>query len=389
MKYDFDQVISRRHSDSIKWNVEDNELPMWVADMDFKTAPEITKALQKRVEQGIYGYTEPDDSWYDAYISFFKDRYDFIFDKEDLVFSLGVVPTISSTVRKITNVGDNVVVLSPVYNIFYNSIVNNNRKVLEVPLIYKNYQYSIDFLALEEAFKLDNTSLLIFCNPANPISKIWSKEDMIKIGELANKYNVKVISDEIHCQLTRPGTKYIPFAMASKINKDISITCIAPTKAFNLAGIHSSAIVIFNEDLRKKVVRQINTDEVAEPNIFSCIASTAAFNEGREYLDQLREYLFSNRDYVKEYISKNIPSIHLIDGDATYLLWLDVSSVSKDSDILASFIRENTGLFLSKGSVYGKGGQGFLRMNVACPKETLIDGLNRLKKGIEQFLNQK
>ena len=381
----FDEYIERRNTGSIKWNVSENTLPLWIADMDFKTADEITKALRERVNHGIYGYTEPDDDFYNAYINFYKDRYNVDIKKEEILFSLGVVPTISSTVRKLTEVGDNVVVLSPVYNIFYNSIVNNQRNVLEVELIKDNDDYKIDWENLEKAFSLDKTKLIIFCNPANPVSKIWSKEELIRLGELASKYNVVVLSDEIHAFLTRPGTSYIPFFSLNETNRRISVNAISVTKSFNLAGIHTSIIVIPNEDLRKKVNRQINTDEVAEPNIFSCVAAKAALSKSRDWLDALRVYLFANRDYVKDYLKEHIKNIHLIDGDATYLLWIDVSKVSADSKAFVKYLKENEGLYLSDGEVYGKGGKGFIRLNVACPRNTLAEALKRLEKGVKSF----
>ena len=388
-KYDFEKVIDRRNTGSLKWNVKDNELPMWVADMDFEVAPEIQEALKKRLEHPIYAYTYPEDSWYDAYINFYKDRHDLEVKKEWLLFCLGVVPTISSSVRKLTKPSDYVVITTPVYNIFFNSIINNGRKPLEIPLIKKNDDYFFDFEKLEEAFKRDDVSLFILCNPQNPVSRIWTKEELDKIGRLAYKYNVTVLSDEIHCELTRPNKEYVPFIKANDINKDICVMAISVTKSFNLAGIQTSAIVIPNEELRKKVNRQINTDEVAEPNILSCVASTAALNLGRDWLDQLRSVIFENRDLVEEYISKNIPELKVIKGDATYLVWIDTSSFCLDSTEFVKFLREKTGLFVSDGDVYGMGGEHYFRLNVACPKTTLNDGLNRLKTGVELLKKTK
>lgn len=382
----FNKVIERKSTNATKWNIKDGQLPLWIADMDFQVAYPIRKALSKRVKNGIYGYTDISDDFFKSYIKFYKERYDLKIEKQDMMFSLGVVPSISSTVRKLTNVGDNVVVLSPVYNIFYNSIVNNSRNVLEVELLKNGDDYSIDFENLEKAFKDEKTTLIIFCNPANPISKIWSKEDMIKLGKLAKENNVVVLSDEIHGFITRPNTKYTPFFSLNDTNKYNSVTCISVTKAFNLAGIHTSCILCPNKELYKKVNRQINTDEVAEPNVFSIVASNAALNESRDWLDKMREVVFENRDYVSNFINNNIPSLHVIKGDATYLLWIDCLRVEKDDKKLVEYLKEKTGLYLSSGSTYGKGGQGFLRMNVACPKSILNDALNRLKEGIGSYL---
>ncbi len=385
MKYNFDAVLNRRNTGSLKWDVKLNELPMWVADMDFKTAPEIVAALNERVQQGIYGYTSPDEEWAESYISFWQDRYGFSIQKDWLVFSLGVVPTISSSVRKLTEEGDNVVVLPPVYNIFYNSILNNRRKVLEVPLINNDDTYSIDFSGLEKAFKEEKTKLCIFCSPANPVGRIWTKEELEKVGELAYKYHVTILADEIHSPLTAPGISYIPFASVNEINKEVSLTAISPTKAFNLAGIQTSAIVIPNEELRKKVVRQINTDEVAEPNVFACLAAKTAFNQGREWLDQLRDYLFSNREKAAAFIKEEMPEFKVVLGQATYLLWVDIRGLTSDSKAFCAFLREKTGLYVNEGDEYGTGGKGYFRMNLACPQATLVEGLLRLKNGVELF----
>lgn len=382
----FNKIIERKSTNATKWNIKDGQLPLWIADMDFEVAHPIKKAISKRVKNGIYGYTDISDDFFDSYIKFYKDRYNINIEKEDLMFSLGVVPSISSTVRKLTNVGDNVVVLSPVYNIFYNSIINNKRNVLEVELLRNGDDYSIDFKNLEKAFKEEKTTLIIFCNPANPISKIWSKEEMVKLGKLASENNVIVLSDEIHGFITRPNTKYIPFFSINDTNKFNSVNCISVTKAFNLAGIHTSCILCSNKELYKKVNRQINTDEVAEPNVFSIVASNAALNDSRDWLDKMRDVVFKNRDYVTEYINHNISTLHVIKGDATYLLWIDCSKVEKDDKKLTEYLKRKNGLYLSSGSTYGKGGQGFLRMNVACPKSILIDALNRLKEGIDSYL---
>ena len=389
MPYDFDKIVNRRHSGSLKWNVKENELPMWVADMDFETCPAVKEAIVKRAETGVYGYTEPDENWYQAYISFFQRRRHFSIQKEWLLFSTGVVPTISSSVRKLTKEGDNIVVTPPVYNIFYNSIVNNRRVPLEVPLKEHNDCYSLDFDGLEAAFAKKETSLFILCNPENPVGKIWTKEELAKIGMLARKHNVIVLSDEIHGEITRPGLSYTPFLSVNETNKEVGFAAISVTKAFNLAGIQTSAIVIPNEKIRESVNRQINTDEVAEGNIFSYLAATTALNEGEGWLDELRKYLFINRDIATSFIDEKIPSLSYAKGDATYLLWIDARKICLDSDELAKFIREKTGLFLSSGKVYGATSNGFLRMNLATPKSVLLDGLTRFKRGVELYSQSK
>jgi cystathionine beta-lyase len=390
MTYDFDTVINRRDSDSLKWAVDEKTLPMWVADMDFRTAPEIIAALKARVENGVFGYTEPGESWYQAYQSFYADRHHFEISHDWLVFSLGVVPTISSSVRKLTSPGDNVAVFPPVYNIFYNSIVNNGRKPVEIPLLRDGDDFRLDFSGIEQAFSDPKTTFCIFCNPANPVGRIWTKEELTRLGKLAKCYGVTVLSDEIHCDLVAPGKEYVPFLAASSLNQEIGFACVSPTKAFNLAGIHTSAIIIPNPELRAKVVRQINTDEVAEPNVFSCLASTTALTQGREWLDQLRTYLFANRSFAQSYFQANLPLLHLIPGEATYLLWVDCSAlVSDNADGFVDYLRKTTGLYVSKGSSYGLSGAPYFRMAIGCPKAELLDGLNRLKQGVLGYQRKK
>ena len=382
-KYNFDETIDRRGTDSMKWDVAENELPMWVADMDFKTAPEIIKALEKRAAEGVFGYTDVNDDWYQAYISWWKRRHNLEIKKEWLMFCTGVIPALSSIVRKLTTPNEKVIIQTPVYNIFFNSILNNGCRVLENPLKYQDGAYSMDFEDLEEKMSDPQASLMVLCNPHNPVGKIWTKEDLAKVGELAKEYGVTVVSDEIHCDLTEPGKMYVPFATASDVCRDISITCIAPTKTFSIPGIQTAAIFVPNKFLRHKVRRGINTDEVAEPNVFAAHAAIAAFNEGEPWLEELREYLFENRHIVEEYVKKNIPQLYVVPGDATYLLWIDASKLNMPSNKLAAFIRKETGLYLSAGTTYGGSGADFLRMNVACTRKTLEDGLSRLQKAIE------
>lgn len=377
----FDEKIERRNTGSMKWDVADGELPMWVADMDFKTAQEVTDAILKRARQGVFGYTLITDEWYQAYINWWKYRHDFRIEKDWLIFCTGVVPAISSIVRKMTTVGENVVVMTPVYNIFFNSILNNGRNVLESRLRYEDGVYQIDFEDLEEKLAEPQTSMLILCNPHNPIGKIWDRETLERIGMLCKKYHVLVLSDEIHCDITKPGSGYIPFASVSEECRESSITCIAPTKAFNLAGIQTAAVVIPDKTLRHKVNRGLNTDEVAEPNVFAAIAPIAAFGYGSKWLDELREYLWENRRFAERFITENIPEVSAVKGEATYLLWLDCRKVIGDSSELCRFIRKDSGLYLSDGREYRNGG-GFLRMNLACPKERVQDGLERLKKSV-------
>lgn len=384
MKFLFDEKIDRRNTGSMKWDVNENELPMWVADMDFQTAPEITASMMERAGQRVFGYTIVTDEWYEAYKNWWKNRHQFEIRREWLVFCTGVVPAISSIVRKITTVGENVIVMTPVYNIFFHSIVNNGRNILENRLKYDGDAYQIDFTDLEEKLQDTQTTLLLLCNPHNPVGKIWDRETLQRIGDLCVKYHVTVLSDEIHCDITEPGYDYTPFASVSENCRNNSITCVSPTKAFNLAGIQTAAVIVPNDNLRHKVVRGLNTDEVAEPNVFAAIAPIAAFGRGGEWLDALREYLWENRRYAEEYIKNEIKGVSAVPARATYLLWIDCRSITGDSSELCRFIRSHSGLYLSDGNDY-RNGSGFLRMNLACPRQQVEDGMKRLRDSVKAY----
>ena len=389
MSYDFDTPVDRRNTYSLKWDVKENELPMWVADMDFQTAPEVREAIQNRAAHGVFGYSIVPEEWYQAYIRWWENRHGFRMDAEWLIFCTGVVPAISSIVRKLTTPAEKVLVLTPVYNIFFNSILNNGRQVLESRLRYDGEAYSIDYADLEAKLADPQTSMLIFCNPHNPVGKIWSAEELRKVGELCRKHHVVVVSDEIHCDLTEPGMGYVPFASVSEDCRNNSIICIAPTKAFNLAGMKTAAVCVPDPVLRHKVWRGLNTDEVAEPNAFAIQAAVAAFTRGGEWLDELRSYLHENKVWTAQYIQKEIPRLKVVASQATYLMWLDCSGLTDSSEELADVIRESTGLYLSEGGQYGGDGTHFMRLNVACPRSVLEDGLNRLKKGVEAYCERQ
>ena len=383
MSYDFDSVIERRGTDSIKWNVGEGELPMWVADMDFKTAPEITEAILYRAEHGVYGYNEVPDIWYDSYIGWWARRHDLTMKKDWLVFCTGVVPAISSAVRKLTTPGENVLIQTPVYNVFFNSILNNGCRVVENPLVFEDGEYRMDLDDLEKKLSDPQTNLMILCNPHNPVGKIWDKKTLASVGKIAARCGVTVISDEIHCDLTTPGCDYVPFASASDICRENSITCIAPTKAFNLAGLQTAAVCVPDGRLRHKITRALNTDEVAEPGTFAVTAAVAAFERGEAWLDELREYLYGNRKAACDFIRERIPSLVPVDGNATYLLWVNVAGTGLSGKQFAAGLREKTGLFVTPGAAYGAAGRDFFRLNFACPRSVLEDGLGRL----EQFAN--
>lgn len=385
MTYEFDKIVDRRGTNSLKWDVSEGELPMWVADMDFQTAPEIKEVIVKRAEHGIFGYSVIPKAWYDAYIGWWDSRHHFKMEKEWLLFVTGVIPAISCAVRKLTTVGEKVLVQTPVYNQFFTSIVNNGRNVVEASLRYDGQNYHIDFGELEQKLADPQTTLMLLCNPHNPVGKIWDRETLARIGELCFRHHVTVLSDEIHCDLTAPGCEYVPFASVSDTCRRISVTCITPTKTFNLAGIQTAAIVAADEVLRHKMWRAVNTDDVAEPNAFAVDAAIAAFNEGGAWLDALREYVAGNKRLVSTFLKEKLPEIKPVLSEATYLMWLDLSSLPGDGREIGSFLRKKTGLYLTDGGLYGTGGENFLRMNLACPRSIVEDGMRRMQEGIAAY----
>lgn len=388
MKYNFSKFINRYHTNSLKWNVRNNELPMWVADMDFETAPEIIEELHQRVNHGIFGYNIVSDEFYQSFQQWWFRRHHFSMEKEWLMFCTGVVPALSSLVRKMTTVGENILIQAPVYNIFYNSILNNGRHVISSDLVYDGQEYHIDFDDLEKKLSLPQTTMMILCNPHNPIGKIWDFDTLKRIGDLCAKYHVLVVSDEIHCDIVASRKEYIPFASVSKINLMNSITCISPSKAFNLAGLQTACLCVPNPILYQKVNRGINTDEIAEPNTFALIATIAAFCKGEAWIDQLREYIDENKKIVTQFIREHLPQLHVVKSNATYLLWIDCSAISQDSTELTQYIKKTTGLYLSAGLEYGDNGKTFIRMNIACSQDRIYDGLDRLLRAIRLFQQQ-
>ena len=378
MSFDFNKETNRRGTMSVKWNVGENELPMWIADMDFETAPEVREALIKTAQHGIFGYSVTPDEFFVSIADFFGRRHGYRPDPQDMIFCTGVVAAISSMVRKLTTPAENVLIQPPVYNIFYNSILNSGRNVLTNDLIYDGGGWHIDFADLEEKLGNPQTSLMILCNPHNPVGCVWDRETLAKIGELCKKHGVTVISDEIHCSLTVPGVNYTPFASVNETCADISATCVAASKAFNLAGLQSSAVIVKNPHLRHKIWRGINTDEVGEPNIFAMNANIAAFTHGDAWLDALNEYIYENKKYAVEFIKKNIPALRATLSEATYLLWVDISAYSDNSVEFSRALREATGLYVNDGAEYGHGGEKFIRINLATQRANVEDGMKRL-----------
>ncbi|RYQ10407.1 bifunctional beta-cystathionase/maltose regulon repressor [Bifidobacterium pseudolongum subsp. globosum] len=389
----FDDAVDRTSICSMKWDVAEGELPMWVADMDFATAPCIVEALRQRVSNGTFGYTDVPPTWNAAVAQWWGTRYGMSVEQSHITFTTGVIPAISSLVRSLTNVAEKVVIQPPVYNIFTNSIVNNGRRVLNNPLRYVDGAYSMDFADLERKLSDPLTRLMILCNPQNPSGNVWSADDLARIGELCARHDVTVISDEVHCDIVRPGMVHTPFAAVNDLNRSICVTCSSPSKAFNVAGLQSAYFICDDEGIRARAVRGVNTDEVAEPNDFAVFSTIAAYTQGAAWLEQLRRVVQRNKDHVMERLKRDCPGlIRMVPSDATYLAWIDCSGLlehtgERTAERLCTYLREHTGLVLSYGGIYGANGERFLRMNLGTRADLVIDGTARLIDGTHGYLN--
>ena len=379
MKYNFDEMISRRNTNCIKWDASaDSEvLPMWVADMDFRTAPAIVEALQKRVAHGIFGYTRVPDEYYQAVISWLDRRHGLKTKKDWFIYTSGVVPAISAIIKAMTEPGDKVILQTPVYNCFFSSVRNNGCEILSNPLIYAGQTYRMDYEDLERKAADPRAKVLVLCNPHNPAGRVWTHEELVRLGEICIRHNVLVISDEIHCELVYPGHKHLPFASISEEFLKDSVTCISPSKAFNIAGLQIANIIAPDDEIRRKIDRAINVNEVCDVNPFGVIATIAAYNEGEEWLDQLVGYIGENYKFMKDFCAVNLPEFPLAVLEGTYLAWMDCSALHIPSEELGVRLQKEAKLWLNAGAIYGKDGDNFMRWNIACPRERVADGLNR------------
>lgn len=392
MNYNFDKIVPRRGTNSYKWDTphEDGVLPMWVADMDFRTAPAIIEALQKRVEHGIFGYTKVPEAYYTAVVRWFRNRHDWTIEPDWILYTIGVVPAVSAVIKALTKPGDKVIVQTPVFNCFFSSIRNNGCVVDSNLLIYKDNTYTIDFDDLERRAADPKAKVLLLCNPHNPVGRVWRRDELERIGRICLKNGVFVISDEIHCELTYNGHDYTPFASISKAFRHNSVTCLSPSKAFNIAGLQIANIISDNEELRRRIDKAININEVCDVNPFGVIATIAAYNESGEWLDELRNYLWENYLYVKRFFSEQLPQYPVLPLEGTYLVWVNFlaprkifQAQEKISEAAANFFLAAEKLMVSPGDLYGEGGDGFIRLNIACPRILLQEGLARLKRGVE------
>lgn len=381
MKYNFDEIISRRNTGSYKWDsaAQEDVLPLWVADMDFRTAPAVVEALRRRVEHGIFGYTRVPAAYYEAVVNWFARRHGWQIKKEWIIYTSGVVPALSAVIKALATPGDRVLVQTPVYNCFFSSIRNNGCEVAAAPLIYRNETYRMDFDALEKEAARPETKLLLLCNPHNPAGRVWTREELTRLGEICLRHGVTVVADEIHCELVFPGHTYTPFASISETFLMNSVTCLSPSKAFNLAGLQIANIVTTDERMRMKIDKAININEVCDVNPFGVEALMAAYNEGEEWLEELIHYLWGNYNYLRAYFREHLPRFPVTALEGTYLAWVNCSTSDRSSREIADRLLKEQKLWVNEGSMYGQAGEGFLRLNIACPRSVLAEGLRRLK----------
>ena len=388
MKYNFDEIIDRTGTSCVKWDIREmffkkqDVLPMWVADMDFKTPDFIVDAVKQRAEHPVYGYTIRPESYYTSLINWIDKKHRWKIDKDWVIFSPGIVPAVNMAVMAYTKPGDKIIVQPPVYFPFFGAVKDNGRQLVNNQLKLNNGRYDMDFEDLEK--QIDNrTRMIIISNPHNPGGSAWTKEELTRLGEICIKHNLILISDEIHSDLAIPPNKHTVAANLSKEIAGVTVTMMAPSKTFNLAGMASSSVIISNEKLRNDFQIMLDRVHVGMGNLFGMVASEAAYTHGEEWLNQMLIYVKGNIDFMEEYISKNIPKVKMIRPEATYMVWLDFRELAMDNDTLKQFIIERAGLGLNDGPVFGPGGEGFQRINLACPRAYVEEAMNRLENAIK------
>lgn len=387
MEYDFSRPTDRRGTDSYKWDSapEADIIPLWVADMDFETFPCITEALQRRVAHGIFGYTRVPEAYYEAVCNWFGKHHGWHINREDIIYTSGVVPAVSAVIKALTLPGDQVIVQGPVYNCFFSSIRNNGCETVSNSLIYnkEELRYEIDFDDLERKLAHERARLMLICNPHNPGGRVWTRDELTRVAELCHKYGVRVVSDEIHCELTLYDNEYVPFGSLPDELSHGSITCCSPSKAFNTAGLQIANIVCRDAEVRNRIDRAININEVCDVNSFGVIALQAAYSdEGYEWLTQLRAYISSNYDLLRERFARELPKCKVMRMEGTYLAWIDCSELHISSDEIEEMLMHKNKVWVNAGSMYGTEGAAFIRINMACTSELLNEGITRIVNGL-------
>ena len=379
--YNFDEIVDRHNTHAVKVDhcPAPDVIPMWVADMDFKAAPCIMDALRKRLEHGVFGYVNVPQEFYDSITGWFDRRHHWKIDRNLIEYTTGVVPALSAVIKGITTPGDNVVILTPIYNCFFSSIRNNGCNIVEVPLLYgDDYRYTINFEALEQALSHERTTALLFCNPHNPAGRVWTRQELQHVSDLCIKHGVRVISDEIHCELTMPGVEYTPFASISQQAADNCITCGSPSKSFNIAGLQAAFIVCCNQEVKDAVDKAININEVCDINPFGLEAFMAAYNEGEDWIKQLNTYIAGNYNLMHKMMSEQLPQFHITPLEGTYLAWIDVRNTGMTSEEVTQRILDKGKVLVNDGLMYGQAGNGFIRVNLATPRQVVEEATTRI-----------
>ena len=383
-KYDFDIPVNRFDTNSYKYDTMPNKdtIPLWVADMDFETAPVIMKALQERTRHGCFGYTAVPDSFYQATIDWFQRRHHWLTKREWYIYTTGVVPAISAIIKALTVPGDKVLVQTPVYNCFFSSIRNNQCSIADNTLLYDDGDgvtqptYRIDFADFERKCADPAVKAFILCNPHNPTGRVWTADELRMMGDICQRNVVFVIADEIHCEFTN-GCRYTPFASVSTAPCAV---CVSPSKTFNIAGLQIANIIVSDEAIRRRIDKAININEVCDVNPFGVIALQAAYTlEGEEWMNQMKEYIYSNYDFARKFIAEQLPMLKVVKLEGTYLMWVDVSAISSGSVLAGRLLRE-ANVCVNAGDHYGTSGRGFIRVNLATQRAKLHEGLKRMAK---------
>lgn len=388
MKYNFDEILNRKDSNSIKWNIpkmeygDEDILPMWVADMDFKVADEILNALKEPIDHGVIGYELMPDSFYQSIIDWLYKKYNWKVEQEWISYIPGVVPGISVAVNEFTEEDDEILIQPPVYHPFYRVAENNNRIIIENPLKLNNGKYEIDFKDMKDKIT-EKTTMSVLCSPHNPVGRVWTREELEEFANICVENNMVIVSDEIHCDLVFKNHKHIPIAAISDEISRSTITLMAPSKTFNIPGLSASVAIIENKDLRDKFNKRLEKIELIHANTFSVVGFTAAYNKGEQWLREAMKYMEENADYAVKYINENIEGVKTYKPEGTYLLWIDFNGLGKTPEEINNLLIKKGKIMLNNGEMFGAGGEGFFRLNVACPRKTLEDGLSRIKKAVE------
>jgi len=384
MKYNFDELIDRRGTSCVKWDETNADvIPMWVADMDFKVAPAIQETIKRRAEHGIFGYTIVEEDYYEAIISWFRRRHQWSIQREEILYTTGVIPAMSCAIKALTMPGEKVLILSPDYNCFFSSIRNNGCEVSETILLKEGDSFVVDWKDFEQRCADEKTTVFLLCNPHNPTGRVWSKEELERMNTICMKYGVKVISDEIHGELIMPGYQFQPFAAVSETCRQNSVILNSPSKSFNIAGLQTANIICSQPEWRRRIDRAININEVCDLNPFGPVSLKAAYNESEDWIDELNLYLWDNYQALCQFFEKELPHCKVTKLEGTYLVWVDVTHYANNVEELCNHLLTDGKVWVNPGTMYGpESGKGYIRINIACPRSRMMEGLKRIKDTI-------